>query len=137
MNLDTLGSIIRLPYTIKEIRHRGWKHNGYHVFLSMYFFRFKSLKVIEKGYLMVSSGAWDPPSDVILLYSTLSTPTRKYDKIIRVVSYHWRSFTYQLKCWRSRVTLLNSCLISGRYNRVPDIFEDFFPDEICGSFTLG
>ena len=86
---------------------------------------------------MIASGAWELPSDIISLDSTLTIATPNCHEIIRVAAKHWRSMTDQLReCWRNRATKLNSRPIPGRFDRVPDAIEESIHDDICATLTL-
>ena len=54
----------------------------------MYFFQFKALSIVKKEELMVASGGWELPSDIISLDSTLTIATPKYHEVIRVAAKH-------------------------------------------------
>ena len=120
----TPAEIIAIPITEKERNHESRQRHAYHIFVSMFFKKFKELNYDEKKETLQELRLWryndnGYESDD----SVITQPQATVGDIIRAAGKVWRESSLEIRnAWKERADRLNSRELSdGTFDYIPGV----------------
>ena len=115
-----------IPLTQYELIHQSRTRNGYHVFVSMFWEKFKSLTLEGKEQRLLDCGIWNNAGvdDNTCIDSVLIPKGPSAQEVEKLEGITRRHIDHSVReSWKRRATRLNCRLIPGCFLSTPDTFN--------------